>query len=161
MASHSDDPIEVVAEYICVGLYPTKLREEYVRHMRVAYKADLIVYALQALATGMTAIFVGLVTNYLYDKAKKGRRPKERKAIKRLVAQQKRRITQLERLLKSEQEERRKRRVSVTLIVHKRVIVQIEGKKPSIDKVVTNALSDLEKKGTKGLRNYVDSKWKR
>lgn len=44
---------------------------DYVRNIRVHYLAEEIVYVLQALSTGMTGIFIGLIANYLYDKTKK------------------------------------------------------------------------------------------
>ena len=72
------DPVAVAAEYICVDLHPKSLRAPFVRHMRSSYKADYIVYVLQALAQGMCGLFVGLLTNYLYDRARKKHGVKKR-----------------------------------------------------------------------------------
>ena len=100
--------VEPAAEYICVKLHPPKLRSKYVEHIRVSYKADLIVYVLQELSTGMTALFLGLLTNYLYDKYKKKPRNKRREddKLKKLIATQNRTIKALQRLLNKEKDKR-------------------------------------------------------
>ena len=151
-----DDRIESAAEYICVSLYPAELRSEYVRHIRSSHKADLLVYALQILATGMTSIFVGLLTNYLYDKRKKKHEVRKRKQLKGLIAQQKRNIKALEDLLKLERAQA-KRRASISLSLHKELVLKIEGNDPSINILLKSALATLEKEGQAALRIHVDS----
>src|SRR4051812_23438513 len=95
------------AEYICVNLHPGKLRSQYVEHLRVSYKADVIVYILQELSTGMTALFLGLITNHLYDKFKRPRnKRRENDRRKKLIAYQGRKIKALERLLVVSQDRR-------------------------------------------------------
>ena len=152
-----DDRIESAAEYICVSLYPAELRSEYVRHIRSSHKADLLVYVLQILATGMTSIFVGLLTNYLYDKRKERHEVRKRKQLKGLIARQKRNIKALEDLLKLERAKQAKRRASISLSLHKELVLKIEGNDPSINILLKSALATLEKEGQEALRMHVDS----
>jgi hypothetical protein len=99
--------LKPAAELICVNLHPPKLRGSYVRDIRVKYHAPLIVYALQALSAGMTAIFLGLLTNYLYDKYKVKRRGHDdSERLGKLIEQQEENIKELQEFLKTETSKR-------------------------------------------------------
>jgi hypothetical protein len=153
--------VEPAAEYICVKLHPPKLRSKYVEHIRVSYKADLIVYVLQELSTGMTALFLGLLTNYLYDKYKKKPRNKRREddKLKKLIATQNRTIKALQRLLNKEKDRRISRVAAQSLAFHKKTLMQIKNGDRSIDVLVKESIEVLESKGSDALSNEIDSHW--
>jgi len=68
-----------------------------VQNIRVYYHAEEIVYVLQALSAGMTGLFVGLITNYLYDKTKSP--DKKLVDIEVLLRKQQKQLDELERLI--------------------------------------------------------------
>lgn len=154
---HYDDPIEATAEYVCVELHPRVLRSRYVEHISVSYRAEIIVYVLQALSTGMTALFVGLLTNYLYDKAKKKHGVKERTDLKKLVAEQKKNIRKLEKLLEAERSRAAVKEARLSLTFHQNILVQIENHDPSLETLIADAIKQLEQKGKDKLLKHVDS----
>jgi hypothetical protein len=152
-----DDSIEATAEYVCVELHPRVLRSRYVEHISVSYRAEIIVYVLQALSTGMTALFVGLLTNYLYGKAKKKRGIKEKTDLKKLVAEQKKTIRELEKLLKAERSRAAVKEARLSLTFHQNILVQIENHDSSLETLIADAIKQLEQKGKDKLLKHVDS----
>jgi len=138
---------EPAAEYICVNLHPPKLRPRYVEHLRSHYKADVIVYVLQELSTGMTALFLGLITNYLYDKYKRPRNKlRENDRRKKLAAKQGRTIKALERLLEKEEDKRIERVAAQSLAFHKEALMKVKDGDVSVELLVKDSIEALESK---------------
>ena len=149
---------EPASEYICVNLHPPKLRSKYVEHLRSKYKADVIVYVLQELSTGMTALFLGLITNYLYDKYKKPRnKRRENDRLKKLIEQQRRTIKSLERLLAKRQDKGIARVASQSLAFHKETLMKVKNGDLSIEVLVKESVTALESKGSDALTEVVNS----
>jgi hypothetical protein len=156
-----EDRLRPAAEYICVKLHPPQLRSMYVEHLRVHYRAEAIVYVLQALSTGMTALFLGLLTNYLYDKYNKSTKDKERenRKLEKLIAEQERQISELEALLKQEKDRGFARRARQSLSFHNETLIRIKNPDSSIELLVRESVELLEAKGTEEVSKEVDSHW--
>jgi len=145
------------AEYICVNIHPPKLRSTYVEHLRSAYKADVIVYVLQELSTGMTALFLGLITNYLYDKYKRPRnKRRENERRKKLIARQGRTIKALERLLANGQDRRIASAAAQSLAFHKETLMKVKNSDASIEVLVKESIHVLEAKGSDALTEEIN-----
>ena len=97
LARHDSGEIYDAASFACVGLLPPSTRAAYVRDIRAKYKAEPIVYLLQVLSQGMTAIFVGLLTNYLYDKTKSKAHARKMVDLKRARRRQRYQLRTLQR----------------------------------------------------------------
>lgn len=151
----NEEEITTAAEYICIQLYPDDLRGHFVRDLRVNYHADEIVYVLQALSTGMAGLFVGLVTNYLYDKTKK---PDQRIVnIERLLIKQQRELRGLERLLTTEKDKEYAAIAQRHLDTHRQAILMIQDSDPHISGLIQAALSELESRGQEAVAEEVES----
>jgi ABC-type glycerol-3-phosphate transport system substrate-binding protein len=149
---------EAAAEYICVQLHPVDLRSDYVRNIRVYYHAEAIVYVLQALSAGMTSLFVGLVTNYLYDKAKK---PDQKLVdMHALLKKQQEKLDELQSLIAKENKQNTKEVATQHLELHKKTLLQIQDSDPSIAAMVDDALRQLEQRGQNALTDDVDSNYR-
>ncbi len=152
-----NDPLEAAAEYICLELHPVELRSKYAEHVTIESYADHIVYVLQELSTGMTAIFLGLLTNYLYDKVKNKHREKQAKELKSLMAEQQKKISELEKLLRKRKYKTIKANATITLNFHKDVLIKVKGNDPAINQLLSEALIKLEIDGKDALLKHVDS----
>ncbi len=147
--------IETAAEYICVHLFPENLRSSYVRDIRVYYHAEAIVYALQALSAGMTSLFVGLITNYLYDKTKK---PDQKLVdMEALLKKQQGRLQELENLLVKEKNRELRTEASQQLELHKQTILQIQESDHRITEMIEDVLKQLEQRGQNAIDDEIDS----
>lgn len=147
--------IETAAEYICIRLYPQALRSSYVRDIRVYYHAEAIVYALQALSAGITSLFVGLITNYLYDKTKK---PDQKLVdMEALLRKQEEKLQELEKLLVKEKDREFRAYANQQLELHKKTILQIQNSDSEIVTMVEDALQQLEQRGQKAIDDEIDS----
>jgi len=140
--------ITTAAEYICIQLYPDDLRGDFVRDIRVFYHADEIVYVLQALSTGMAGLFVGLITNYLYDKTKK---PDQKTVdIEKLLIKQQTILRDLERLVAQEKDKDFSAIVQKHIATHKTTVLRIRDSDPYISDLIQTALSEIESRGSRG-----------
>lgn len=155
--------LKPAAEFICVNLHPLKLKSSYVRNIRVKYHAPLIVYALQALSAGMTALFLGLLTNYLYDKYKVKQRDRRgaRDKLKKLIVRQEENIKELNQLLKIEKSRRSTREGMQSLKLHKETLVKINDNDTSIEILLKESIEVLETHGSNALSRVIDSHWNR
>ena len=152
---YTNDDLEAAAEYICVQLHPEEIRADYVRNIRVHYRAEEIVYVLQALSSGMTGLFIGLFTNYLYDKVKKP--DSSSTELKKLLEEQNGRLGKLEKLLAKEcdlefADIARKHRD-----LHQKIVCQIQDSNPEIERIVEDVLEQLRRRGRNALTDDVDS----
>lgn len=146
------------AESICVNLHPPKLRAGYVRDIRAKYHAPLIVYALQALSAGMTAIFLGLLTNYLYDKYKLKRRGHEESGkLEKLLAGQEENLKELRQLLKTEKSKRAAREGMASLKLHRKTLLKVKNKDASIELLLQESIELIETRGPTAVKREVDS----
>jgi hypothetical protein len=136
---------------------PRSQQEAYVRDIRVKYKADLVVSILQAISYGMTAIFIGLLTNYLYDKAKTKAPPGEVLELKRALRKQRSELRKLKRLLESRKGSGSGHR---RYEAYDRVLTKIAKSDPSITKAIEDAIKQLERRGAEALRDDVNSKFR-
>lgn len=150
--------VEAAAEYICMQLHPQGLRADYVRNIRVYYHAEAIVYVLQALSSGMTALFVGLLTNYLYDKTKK---PDQTSVdLRALVEKQQKKLDELRALVAQEGKQSTKEWAAQHLELQEKTLLQVQDSDPSIAAMVEDVLKQLEQKGKSALTKEVDSNFK-
>jgi len=152
---YTSDEIEAAAEYLCVQLHPEEIRSDYVRNIRVHYRAEEIVYVLQALSTGMTGIFIGLITNYLYDKTKKPDPKIE--ALTKKIEEQRIQLRKLEKLLLKEKDPDFAEIAKKHCELHRRIIAQAQDSDPEIERMVDEVLLQLKERGRKGLADEVDS----
>ncbi|MDT4868804.1 hypothetical protein FQZ97_1037870 [compost metagenome] len=136
-------------------LYPEEIRSDYVRNIRVHYRAEEIVYVLQALSTGMTSIFIGLITNYLYDKTKKSDPKIE--ALTKQMEEQRVQLRKLEELLLKEKDSDFAEIAKKHRELHRRIIAQAQDSDPEIERMVDEVLLQLNERGRKGLADEVDS----
>jgi len=147
--------IEVAAEFLCVQLHPEHLRADYVRDISVDYHAEEIVYVLQALSNGMTSLFIGLITAYLYDKTKK---PDQKLAnIEKLLKEQEKTIQKLEGLLIRETDQEFHETASQHLELQKRTLVQIQDSDPEIAAILEDVLYQLKQRGKAALSDEVNA----
>lgn len=104
----------------------------------------------------MTALFVSLLANHLYDRYKRrSDSAKERKRLESLIAQQGENIRELEELLKTERRATRKARESLRF--HKDVLAKAERRERSLNTLFENSLEVLRTQSDGAIRKYVDS----
>jgi len=153
--SRYNDPITTAAEYISIQLHPEVIRGDFVRNIRVYYHAAEIVYVLQALSGGMAALFVGLLTNHLYDKAKK---PDQKLVdIQALLLKQQKKLAELEALISREKDKGFATVAQQHLDTHKRTIGLIQDSDPYISGLIETVLSELEARGQESLATEIES----
>lgn len=152
---YTSDDIEAAAEYLCVHLHPEEIRSDYVRNIRVYYHAEEIVYVLQALSAGMTGIFIGLITNYFYDKTKKPDPKIE--ALAKQLEEQRVQLVKLEKLVLKEKDPDFVEIAKKHLELHRRIIVQAQDSDPEIERMVNEVFLQLKERGRKGLADEVNS----
>jgi hypothetical protein len=153
--SHQQSDIKAVAEYICLHLHPKELQSSYVQDIRVLYSAEPIVYVLQALSAGMTSLFVGLITNYLYDKTKKS--DQKLLDLETLLKKQQEKLQELETYIANEKELGLKVLANKHLELHRQTFLRIESLDQSIYQMVDEVLFRLKQRGKKALTDEVDS----
>ena len=150
-----EEEITTAAEYICIQLHPDPIREDFVRNIRVYYHAEEIVYVLQALSTEMAGLFVGLLTNHLYDKTKK---PDQRTVdIEKLLIKQQEKLAELERLIAKEKDKNFSVVAQEHFDTHKKTIIMIQDSDPYIPELINTALSELESRGKDAIAEEVES----
>lgn len=156
--SRNSDPVATAAEYIALQLHPKEIRGDFVRNIRVFYHADEIVYVLQALSSGMAGLFVGLLTNHLYDKAKK---PDQKLTdIEALLHKQQEKLAKLEALIAKERKKELAGIARQHFDTHKHTIEMIQDSDPYITSLMDAALSDLDARGQQALTDEIDSHFK-
>jgi hypothetical protein len=148
------------ASYACVKILPLSQREAYARDIRVKYKADLVVVILQELSHGMTSIFIGLLTNYLYDKARSKARARHKMALRRSVRQQRRELRKLRRWLDAQHARRPTKRIEKRYNTYAEILTRVDKADPSIAKAIEDAVRQLEKRGAAVLREQVSKQFR-
>lgn len=148
--TQTDAELRTAAEFVCVTFHPSGLRKNYLRDIRVKYKAEAIVYVLQALSFGLTTIFLGLLTNYLYDKVKQpGSKAVD---VEELLHRHEEKIAELELMIQSSENQR----ASSALKFHKEALQKIKSSDPSIEAMVEDALKQLERYGQDKMKKHVE-----
>jgi hypothetical protein len=149
----SPDEIKATAEYACLQWHPQQLRSRFSMDITCAYRAEEIVYALQALSSGAAGLFVGLLTNYLHDKFKKP--DPQLVAIEVLLVEQQRRLARFETLINAEKNQRTKKLAMEAAAFHRSTIKRVEESDPAIEKTLEQALAELRAKGAKALNDEI------
>jgi uncharacterized protein YukE len=157
---YSPEDLHDAASFACVRVLPRSQQEPYVRDIRVKYKAEIVVYILQALSHGMTAIFVGLLTNYLYDKTKSKANARQVLALRRALRKQRRELRSLKRQLDSSKNRQAPTWARRRYETYENILTKIEKSDPSITKAIEHAIKQLEQRGAKSLRDVVSSKFR-
>lgn len=155
LPSYSPEELEDAASFACVQVLPRSQQEAYVRDIRVKYAGDFTVAILQAISYGMTTIFLGLLTNYLYDKAKSKAHRREVLELKRAILKQRSELRKLKKHLESRHGAASGRR---RYEAYDRVLTKIEKSDPSITKAIEEAIKQLERRGAESLRDDVNRK---
>jgi hypothetical protein len=155
-APHTTDGIDVAASYACVQLLPPSAREAFVRDLRVKYRAEPVVYVLQALSQGMAAIFFGLLTNYLYDKTKFKTRTRRLAGLKTALRHQRTELRKLKRQIDEGVVKPPVGGVKRRYAAYDKVLTQIETDDPEIVGAVKDAIRQLEKRGSNKLKQSVN-----
>ena len=156
---YSPEELHAAASFACVRVLPQSQQEPYVRDIRVKYKAELVVYILQALSHGMTAIFVGLLTNYLYDKTAAKADERQLLALRRALRKQRRELRNLKRQLDSPKNRQSRSRAHRRYDTYEKLLTKIEKSDPSIAKAIEHAIKQLEQRGAESLRDDVNDKF--
>ena len=112
---------------------------------------------LQELSQNMTAIFIGLLTNYLYEKSKKAYGLKKKKNIDALMTQQQEKIEELEKLVKKEKDKTFRAEAKLALNFHQTTIIQVQSMDAALTQRLTDAVEKLEKDGKDKLFSDVNS----
>jgi len=107
----------------------------------------------------MTAIFVGLLTSYLYDRTKTKRRARGLGKIRRLLIQQRRELKHLRRWIKASQARRSVKRIQRRFEVYEEIQTRVEKLDPSIGQAIEDAIKQLEKRGASALEKKVDEQF--
>lgn len=152
---YTSDDIEAAAEYLCLQLHPEEIRSDYLRNIRVHYSAEEIAYVLQALSTGMTGIFISLITNYLYDKNKKP--DPEIATLTKQLEEQRVQLRGLEKLLLKEKDPDFAEIAKKHRELHRKIIARAQDSDPEIERMVDEAFIQLQERGRKNLADEVDS----
>lgn len=158
MRSSLDD-MQVTANYMAVQMLPTRFREGYVRDISVKYSGEAITYILQALSSGFTSVCLGIIGNYLYDKAKKRSKRKKRPDMRADLAEYESQIEELREYLGGRK--RSAKALREALRFHEETLLKIRERDPEIQSYVVDALEQLESKGRDKLEKKVSSYWKR
>jgi len=159
-ARHTSDDLYAAASFACVRILPRSHRSHYVLDIRAKYGgAEPVVSILQALSQGMTAIFVGLLTSYLYDRTKTKRRARGLGKIRRLLIQQRRELKHLRRWIKASQARRSVKRIQRRFEVYEEIQTRVEKLDPSIGQAFEDAIKQLEKRGASALEKKVDEQF--
>jgi intergrase/recombinase len=143
-----------------VRILPPSQQEPYVRDIRLKYKADIVVSILQELSRGMTAIFVGLLTNYLYERTKSKANERQIEALRRALRNQRTELSNLKRQLNSSKNQQSRMRGQQRYDTYDTILTKIETSDPSITKAVDDAIKQLEQRGAESLRDEVNSKYR-
>lgn len=155
IVSHQQNDVTTAAEYICLHLHPKELRSNYVHDIRVEYSADPIVYVLQELSTGMTALFIGLITNYLFEKTKK---PDPTIInIQALLKKQNTKLNKLEKYIVREKDDELKKIANKHLKLHNETLRRIENFDPNLYELVDEVLCQMQQRGHQSLVDEIDS----
>src|SRR5690554_738462 len=149
---------------MCCNIYPEQYKTNYVTDISADFDGPETTYILQALSLGLTSICFGLVSNFLYDKAKIKLSPKD-KSIEHLLEEQQRQLDQLHELIASgkatspfmkdmeceiTQEDRDLARF------HEEALLRIKENSPEINKMVEDSIRELEERGVESLSRELD-----
>jgi len=160
----NDTPLQTAAQYMCCNIYPEQYKTNYVTDISADFDGPETTYILQALSLGLTSICFGLVSNFLYDKAKIKLSPKD-KSIEHLLEEQQRQLDQLHELIASgkatspfmkdmeceiTQEDRDLARF------HEEALLRIKENSPEINKMVEDSIRELEERGVESLSRELD-----
>ncbi|AGU53723.1 hypothetical protein VAPA_2c11690 [Variovorax paradoxus B4] len=104
---------------------------------------------------GSAGIFIGLITNYLYDKTKKPDPKIE--ALTKQLEEQRVQLRKLEKLLLKEKDPDFAEIAKKHRELHRRIIAQAQDSDPEIERMVDEVLPQLKERGRKGLADEVDS----
>jgi hypothetical protein len=149
--------LDVAATYLAVTILPSELRSAYVRDISVKYSGGPLTYILQALSYGLTSVCLGLLSNYLYDLAKKKLRKKPT-SVHSSLQQYEAHIEELREYV-SELRNSRKgtKELGRVLAFHEQTLLEIRERDPAIQQYVAEAIEQLESKGAERLAKRVDA----
>jgi len=149
---------------MCCSFYPKEYKTNYVTDMSAEFNGPETTYILQALSLGLTSICFGLISNFLYDKAKLKLSPKD-KSIEHLLDDQKRKLDQLHDVIATgkatypfmngmeceiTQEDRD------LALFHEETLLKIQENSPEVKKMVEDSIRALEERGKAGLFSELD-----
>lgn len=158
-----ETPLYSAAKYMCLNLYDDNYKDSYVLDMHSHADATQVYYIIQGLSVGLTSICFGLLSNYLYDKAKL-KLSDEDKSLKGLIEQQSKQIKELEEIIKTgkssfpfhdaleceiEEEDRD------LLVFHQKSLLKIQENDPEIQAMVQEAIDTLESVGELGIQSKI------
>lgn len=149
---------------MCCSFYPEEYKANYVIDISSDFNGPETTYILQALSYGLTSICFGLISNFLYEKAKLKLSPED-KSIEHLLEEQQRKIDQLTEVIRTgksiypfmEDKECEITQEDRDLAkFHEEVLLKVRENSPEVKKMVEDSIRALEERGEARLINELD-----
>lgn len=145
---HTPAELRTAAEWLCIAALPPRMRKSYVTDIRAKCKAEPIVYLLQALSTGLTTTFLGLLVNHLYDKFKE---PAAKATdVEALLRRHELKLAELEAMIQLSES----RDAVKAFELHNGLLLRIRAADPTVEEMVADALAQLERYGRTVRRRW-------
>ncbi|UJS24707.1 hypothetical protein [Thiothrix winogradskyi] len=158
-------PLHTTAQFMCFSLYPEEFKESYIENITTDYNGAEIAYVMQELSAGLTNICLGLLVNYLYDKAKLKFSSKN-ESVEQLLTEQQKQINRLNDIIESgvstypfveglsysiEEEDKKLARF------HEITLLKIKENDPEIRKMIEDSINALEARGESKIKEDMDN----
>lgn len=150
--------IESASQFMALMAHSENNRGSYVRDIQVLYSGEPATYIAQALSAGITSIFFGLISNYLYDHLVGKYGAKRDSQIEEKIASYKKDLAELRGMLESGKVESEKHFLSIAN--EHQSLLKCIGDKKKIEEMVQDAINQLQQRGADGLRDEIDSNFR-